>query len=230
MKIILPESKILLLKEYIINPQSIDLNSGSRMYFAIFEGDILFYNSNNGSSVIDFVNKHSNDFGKAYFIFKSNFNKISYGSNGVNSFTELLGSFFPKLVTGTIFPSTKSVVLNYNKNYDVKRSNEVYKLMKIPQLQGYNFSLAKGNKNSSSPLSKNYALRKKDNNYPTKFYHGTVLQFADLILKQGLKPGGKKSNWRVKHDRTVFITSEFSLAKKFCKGNIRKKWWNTLCT
>ena len=218
MKVILPESKILLLKEYIVNPQSTDLNSGSRMYFAIFESDILFYNSNNGSSVIDFVNKHSNDFGKAYFIFKSNFNKISYGSNGVNSFTELLGSFFPKLVTGTIFPSTRSIVLNYNKNYDVKRSNEVYKLMKMPQLQGYSFSLVKGNRNSSSPLSKNYALRKKDDNYPTKFYHGTVLQFADLILKQGLKPGGKKSNWRVKHDKTVFITSEFSLAKKFARA------------
>ena len=204
-KIILNEHKLLNLRESIINelnlnPES-DLDSSNDVfYFALYKGDIAIYTDDNPLSLKSMLNSHKSEL-KGYL----NDLDMAIENHDIENYTKILGSHFPRLVTGCFYGNTLEITPN--STYNVLNSTELYSLNKMFNLDYVNVYY--GSKEiKTSQINRNIEK-------PKSFYHGTTLKFAEGILKKGLRSNPEKSRWDIKHNDTVFITSSFDIAMEY---------------
>jgi len=81
-------------------------------------------------------------------------------------------------------------------------------------------------------LDRNDILHNKGKKIPTVWYHGTTFEYALDILGNGLRAKPEKSLYKIKHDKTVFMSSNFRQAKWYAEHKSRRSygsWANKPC-
>ena len=200
----------------LINEFMVDKNSNfvSRdgVFFILYKGDLLFFDEKNKKLLDSFFDRHYDELSD--FIYEYNTKKYSVSSFYFTNFMDWIGARVPYLITGYI-SNQKDVYITANENYDVLNSNELYQLVKtFPKCNIYlGYKL----------VDKNKVLSNKGQSMPDYFYHGTILKNVIDILKNGIKPKPEDSLYKIKHDKTVFITSSFEQAKWYANFSSSKR-------
>lgn len=106
-----------------------------------------------------------------------------------------------------------------NQGYDVLNSNEFYQLVRaLPSLIGpinYKKCIIKV---GGQEVDKNEIINNRGQQLPSTWYHGTRnIDALGAVLGVGIKPTPEKSVYDVKHNDTVFVTSDLNLGEKYAK-------------
>ena len=218
------QDSLITLKEN-LNEFMVDKNSkvASRDYvwFILFRGDLLFFDYQNKQLLDDFLHRHNDELQN--FIYDYERKKYTYAERNFDNFVDWLGSQIPYLITGYISRG-RDVYVNRNENYDVLNSNEFYQLVK--KMPNSNFFI------DSERIDTDEILNNKGQKMPDFWYHGTTFENALNIIMNGLKPQPDNSLYKIKHDKTVFISSNFRQAKWYANYKTRMSygtWRNSPC-
>lgn len=218
------QDSLITLKEN-LNEFMVDKNSkvASRDYvwFILFRGDLLFFDYQNKQLLDDFLYRHNDELQN--FIYDYERKKYTYAERNFDNFVDWLGSQIPYLITGYISRG-RDVYVNRNENYDVLNSNEFYQLVK--KMPNSNFFI------DSERIDTDEILNNKGQKMPDFWYHGTTFENALNIIMNGLKPQPDNSLYKIKHDKTVFISSNFRQAKWYANYKTRMSygtWRNSPC-
>lgn len=218
------QDSLITLKEN-LNEFMVDKNSKvanhDYVWFILFRGDLLFFDYQNKQLLDDFLYRHNDELQN--FIYYYEKKKYTYAERNFDNFVDWLGNQVPYLITGYISRG-RDVYVNRNENYDVLNSNEFYQLVK--KMPNSNFFI------DSERIDTDEILDNKGQKTPDFWYHGTTFENALNIIMSGLKPQPDNSVYKIKHDKTVFISSNFKQAKWYANYKSRMSygtWRNSPC-
>jgi len=221
--VIINQDKLVVLKEA-LDEFMVDKNSKvadhDYVWFILYRGDLLFFDEKNKNLLDDFFHRHQDELGD--FVYSYENSKYKAGMN-FDGFVDFLGSSIPYLITGYVSRGNE-VYINKNENYDVLNSNELFQFVKDMPNSKFYFD--------GKELDRNDILRNKGKKMPTVWYHGTTFEYALDILGNGLRAKPEKSLYKIKHDKTVFMSSNFRQAKWYAEHKSRRSygsWANKPC-
>lgn len=221
--VIINQDKLVVLKEA-LDEFMVDKNSKvadhDYVWFILYRGDLLFFDDKNKNLLDDFFHRHQDELGD--FVYSYENSKYKAGMN-FDGFVDFLGSSIPYLITGYVSRGNE-VYINKNENYDVLNSNELFQFVKDMPNSKFYFD--------GKELDRNDILHNKGKKMPTVWYHGTTFEYALDILGNGLRAKPEKSLYKIKHDKTVFMSSNFRQAKWYAEYKSRRSygsWANKPC-
>ena len=210
------------LNEIIVDKRS-KIDSNGTTWFVLYRGDLLFFDYQNRTLLDDFFHKHINELSNFVYSYEQNKFKMNREFNFVN-FIDWIGSLVPYLISGYVNGSTKTVYINRNEFYDVLNSNELFQLVK--KMPNYKFVF------DGQDVNTDQIIKNKGKKMPDVFYHGTTFENALEILGSGLRAKPENSLYKIKHDKTVFLSSNFKQAKWYANYKNRRSygtWANSPC-
>lgn len=202
------------LNELIVNGDPTD-GGKETTYFIVFKGRVVFFTESTRKKLMDFLDSIGDQLGEKYYDFIEDISKY-YGHFG--EYVCHVGYGVPYLISGTIYPNTNKAYVQHNEFYDVSHSNELRQLAKqFPNIEFH----------YDDKIISQDSAKSKDFPNVRRFYHGTSIENAVGIIKQGLKPQPDQSIYKVKHSKTVFIACSYSDAKSYAYRVTRGKtaWW-----
>ena len=221
--VIINQDKLIMLKET-LDEFMVDKNSNvanhNYVWFILYRGDLLLFDYENRNLLDDFFYRHQDELSDFVYLYEKN--KYKSGMN-FDAFVDMLGSSVPYLISGYI-SNGNEVYVNKNENYDILNSNELFQFMKKMPNSKFYFD--------GRELNRNDILSSKGKKMPTIWYHGTTFEDALNILGSGLRAKPEKSLYKIKHDKTVFMTSNFRQAKWYANYKSRMSygsWANKPC-
>ena len=221
--VIINQDKLVVLKEA-LDEFMVDKNSKvadhDYVWFILYRGDLLFFDEKNKNLLDDFFHRHQDELGDFVYSYENTKYKARMNFDG---FVDFLGSSIPYLITGYVSRGNE-VYINKNENYDVLNSNELFQFVKDMPNSKFYFD--------GKELDRNDILHNKGKKMPTVWYHGTTFEYALDILGNGLRAKPEKSLYKIKHDKTVFMSSNFRQAKWYAEYKSRRSygsWINKPC-
>ena len=217
--IILNEKQLITIKngmlnEFMVDPKS-KVSRDGFSYFILMRGDLLFFNWDNVETLDAFIERHKDELG--IYVRRYYNRKDVFGADDFDDLVEYLGHYVPYLITGTILRGNE-VHINNNEVYDIMSSNELYQLVKkLPNTDIFV---------SGKKIDKETILGNKGKAMPKVWYHGTTYGDALGILRKGLRPKPEKSVYKIKHDKTIFLTSDIKQAASYSQTSSSRKEWS----
>lgn len=221
--VVIEQDKLNVLKEN-LNEFMVDKSSNfanrDAVWFIVYKGDLLFFDYKNKTLLDDFMHRHEDELSSTVYDYERN---KFYFERNFDGFVDYLGSLAPYLITGYI-SNGKDAYINKNENYDVLNSNEMYQLVKKMPNTTFYFD--------GKIVDREEILNNKGKGIPSVWYHGTTFEYALKILGKGLRPQPSNSLYKIQHDKTVFLSSNFRQAKWYANYKSRQRggmWTNKPC-